>query len=143
MRGTSASAQSSFLVCSLAQSRGESAAAVVVARRGKSASAHSSSVQRRAISRRLRTHELLVMRRVACRSWSATPGGRECLWRRAILGACYEVLVQAWRPRLAIRRVWFSTSLENIRLIAARSIPGRSTVPVRSWVKASRSAATR
>jgi hypothetical protein len=43
----------SSLACSLAQSRGESAA-VVVTRKGKNASAHSSSVRRRAISRRSR-----------------------------------------------------------------------------------------
>jgi hypothetical protein len=40
------------------------------------------------------------------------------------------VTAQAWRPSLAMRRVWFSTNRENIRLIAARSMPGRSTVPV-------------
>ena len=40
------------------------------------------------------------------------------------------VTAQAWRPSLAMRRVWFSTRRENIRLIAARSMPGRSTVPV-------------
>ena len=37
---------------------------------------------------------------------------------------------RACRPSVVMRRVWFSTSRENIRLIAARSMPGRSTVPV-------------
>ena len=39
--------------------------------------------------------------------------------------------------------VWLATSRENIRLMAARSIPGRSTVPVSRLVSESRSAATR
>ena len=50
---------------------------------------------------------------------------------------------QACRPRRVIRRVWFSTRRVNIRLMAARSMPGRSTVPVSRLVRASRSAATR
>ena len=54
-----------------------------------------------------------------------------------------ELVTQACRPSVAMRRVWFSTSRENIRLIAARSMPGRSTVPVKRWVRASLSAATR
>jgi hypothetical protein len=67
------------------------------------------------------------------------------LFARAIAPLANLVLTpyQAWRPRLAMRRVWFSTSLENIRLIAARSMPGRSTVPVSKGVRASRLAATR
>ena len=103
--------------------------------------------QRLALSGRCLPHSLADEERVCSldrpgqRRTSLAPrgGARFCRRERTLVSVGF----QACRPSFAMRRVWFSTSRENMRLIAARSMPGRSTVPVKRWVRASLSAATR